>query len=37
MCGYGIVAVAVVGLADSGPGGQVVFQADIFFEKEDDT
>jgi hypothetical protein len=31
------VAVAAVGQADSGSGGHIVVQADIFFEKEEDT
>jgi hypothetical protein len=31
------VAVAAVGLADSGPGGHIVVQEDIFFDKEEDT
>ena len=31
------VAVATVGLADSGPSGHVVVEADMFFGKEEDT
>jgi hypothetical protein len=31
------VAIAAVGLADSGPDGHVVVEADIFVDKEEDT
>jgi hypothetical protein len=34
---FGAVAVAAVGLADSGPSGHVVVEADIFVDKEEDT
>ena len=36
-CFRAAVAVAAVGLADSGSGDHIVIQADIFFEREENT